>query len=64
MASLVGQLVFSLDNNGYKAWEDPSFIKWRKRDPHVTLHCHDSVEGLLLSIPMFVFASNIVAIFF
>ncbi|KAG2396533.1 hypothetical protein LR48_Vigan08g004000 [Vigna angularis] len=33
--------------NGYKVWEDPSFIKWRKRDSHVTLHCHDSLEGSL-----------------
>ncbi|XP_027356698.1 uncharacterized protein LOC113866018 isoform X2 [Abrus precatorius] len=33
--------------NGYRVWEDPSFIKWRKRDPHVTLHSHDSVEGSL-----------------
>ncbi|TXG49102.1 hypothetical protein EZV62_024977 [Acer yangbiense] len=48
MASLVGQLVFTLENaNGYKVWEDPAFIKWRKRDPHVTLRCHDSVEGSL-----------------
>lgn len=48
MASLVGQLPFALENaNGYKVWEDPSFIKWRKRDPHVTLRCHDSVEGNL-----------------
>ncbi|XP_022764757.1 uncharacterized protein LOC111309977 isoform X3 [Durio zibethinus] len=47
MASLiVGQLVFPSEN-GYKVWEDPSFIKWRKRDPHVTLRCHDSVEGSL-----------------
>ncbi|XVF41109.1 hypothetical protein PTKIN_Ptkin01aG0254100 [Pterospermum kingtungense] len=47
MASLiVGQLVFPSEN-GYKAWEDQSFIKWRKRDPHVTLHCHESVEGSL-----------------
>ncbi|KAH1055262.1 hypothetical protein J1N35_033327 [Gossypium stocksii] len=47
MASLiVSQLVF-LSENGYKVWEDPSFIKWRKRDPHVTLHCHESVEGSL-----------------
>lgn len=46
MVSLVGQLVLSLEN-GYKVWEDPSFIKWRKRDPHVTLNCHDSVEGSL-----------------
>lgn len=48
MASLVGQLPFALENaNGYKVWEDPSFIKWRKRDTHVTLRCHDSVEGSL-----------------
>ncbi|KAH7548549.1 hypothetical protein JRO89_XS14G0162100 [Xanthoceras sorbifolium] len=48
MASLVGQLVFTLENaNGYKVWEDPAFIKWRKRDSHVTLRCHDSVEGSL-----------------
>lgn len=48
MASLVGQLPFALENaTGYKVWEDPSFIKWRKRDPHVTLRCHDSVEGSL-----------------
>ncbi|XVE52295.1 hypothetical protein DITRI_Ditri02bG0111300 [Diplodiscus trichospermus] len=47
MASLiVGQLVFPSEN-GYKVWEDQSFIKWRKRDPHVTLHCHESVEGSL-----------------
>lgn len=31
--------------NGYRAWEDQSFIKWKKRDPHVTLHCHESIEG-------------------
>lgn len=31
----------------YKFWEDPSFIKWRKRDSHVSLHSHDSVEGSL-----------------
>ncbi|OMO87190.1 hypothetical protein COLO4_20752 [Corchorus olitorius] len=47
MASLiVGQLPFPSEN-GYKVWEDPSFIKWKKRDPHVTLHCHESVEGSL-----------------
>lgn len=44
MASVVGQLIFP-SSNGYKVWEDPSIIKWRKRDAHVTLHCHDSVEG-------------------
>lgn len=46
MGSLVGQFVLPL-NNGYKIWEDPSFIKWRKRDAHVPLHCHESVEGSL-----------------
>ncbi|XP_059651992.1 uncharacterized protein LOC132299418 isoform X1 [Cornus florida] len=46
MASLVGQFVIP-SNNGYRVWEDPSFIKWRKRDAHVSLHCHDTVEGSL-----------------
>lgn len=52
MAALLvsSQLVLSSSNSGtnnYKSWEDPSFIKWRKRDSHVSLHCHDSVEGSL-----------------
>ncbi|KAL3829801.1 hypothetical protein ACJIZ3_018603 [Penstemon smallii] len=46
MGSLVGQFVLS-PNNSHKAWEDPSFIKWRKRDAHVPFHCHESVEGSL-----------------
>ncbi|KAL6493821.1 hypothetical protein OROGR_031730 [Orobanche gracilis] len=46
MGSLIGQLVLP-PNNGYKIWEDPSFIKWRKRDSHVPMHCHESVEGSL-----------------
>ncbi|KAI4332992.1 hypothetical protein L6164_017850 [Bauhinia variegata] len=46
MASLVGQLILPPEN-GYRVWEDQSFIKWKKRDPHVTLHCHESVEGSL-----------------
>ncbi|XP_019416901.1 PREDICTED: uncharacterized protein LOC109328089 isoform X1 [Lupinus angustifolius] len=46
MSSLVGPLVLSPDS-GYRVWEDPSFIKWRKRESHVTLHCRDSVEGSL-----------------
>ncbi|KAL0397636.1 UNVERIFIED_CONTAM: hypothetical protein Scaly_0212000 [Sesamum calycinum] len=46
MGSLVGQLVLP-PNSGHKIWEDPSFIKWRKRDAHVPLHCHESVEGSL-----------------
>lgn len=39
------RLIVSPNNGDYKVWEDPSFIKWRKRDSHVSLHCHDSVEG-------------------
>ncbi|XP_010276620.1 PREDICTED: uncharacterized protein LOC104611315 [Nelumbo nucifera] len=46
MVSLVAQLVFP-SGYGQKVWEDPSFIKWRKRDAHVSLHCHDTVEGSL-----------------
>ncbi|XP_028770027.1 uncharacterized protein LOC114727496, partial [Neltuma alba] len=46
-SNLIGQIVFPPDVHGYRVWEDPSFIKWRKRDPHVTLHCHDSIEGSL-----------------
>ncbi|XP_057976450.1 uncharacterized protein LOC131163754 [Malania oleifera] len=46
MASLVGQLV-CLSDFGHKVWEDQSFFKWRKRDAHVSLHCHDTVEGSL-----------------
>ncbi|KAL7120394.1 hypothetical protein ACP275_02G120100 [Erythranthe tilingii] len=46
MNSLVGQLVLP-PSNGHKVWEDPSIFKWRKRDAHVPLHCHESVEGSL-----------------
>ncbi|KAI3995687.1 hypothetical protein MKX01_029581, partial [Papaver californicum] len=46
MASLVGKVVSSIDP-ARRVWEDPSFIKWRKRDSHVSLHCHESVEGSL-----------------
>ncbi|KAJ6694788.1 BETA-GALACTOSIDASE [Salix koriyanagi] len=46
MASVVAQLVSPVET-GHKVWQDQSFIKWRKRDPHVTLHCHESVEGSL-----------------
>lgn len=38
---------FSPLNNSHRVWEDPSFIKWRKRDAHVPLHSHDTVEGSL-----------------
>lgn len=31
----------------WKAWEDPSFIKWRKREAHVPLRSHDTIEGLI-----------------
>ncbi|KAJ0464493.1 putative glycoside hydrolase, family 2, beta-galactosidase [Helianthus annuus] len=41
------KLIVNSSNGDYKVWEDPSFIKWRKRDSHVSLHCHDSVEGSL-----------------
>ncbi|CAM8961994.1 unnamed protein product [Rhodiola kirilowii] len=48
MASLVvSQLVLPSGGGAPRPWEDPSFIKWRKRDAHVTLHCHESVEGSL-----------------
>uniref|UniRef100_A0A3Q7HLN5 beta-galactosidase n=1 Tax=Solanum lycopersicum TaxID=4081 RepID=A0A3Q7HLN5_SOLLC len=46
MSSLTSQMVLP-SSNGYKAWEDPYFFKWRKRDSHVPLHCHESVEGSL-----------------
>ncbi|XP_043690942.1 beta-galactosidase [Telopea speciosissima] len=46
MSALVGKLIFPSDQ-GHRIWEDPSFIKWRKRDPHVSLHCHDTIEGSL-----------------
>ncbi|PQQ19668.1 uncharacterized protein Pyn_22599 [Prunus yedoensis var. nudiflora] len=45
-SSLPGQLVFPLEN-GHQVWEDQSFIKWRKRDAHVPLRCHESIEGSL-----------------
>lgn len=46
MPSSGGQVVLS-SSYGHRVWEDPSFIKWKKRDPHVSLHCHDTVEGSL-----------------
>ncbi|KAL5570362.1 hypothetical protein UlMin_026937 [Ulmus minor] len=45
-SSLMGHLVFPSEN-GHKVWEDQSFFKWRKRDAHVTLRCHHSVEESL-----------------
>ncbi|PIA48132.1 hypothetical protein AQUCO_01400605v1 [Aquilegia coerulea] len=54
LSVISGQVVIQSDNindnnnnNGYKIYEDPSFFKWRKRDAHVPLRCHDSVEGSL-----------------
>ncbi|XLT06049.1 hypothetical protein HN51_044798 [Arachis hypogaea] len=44
--SLVGPLAL-VSENGCRVWEDPSFIKWRKRDAHVTLRSHESVEESL-----------------
>ncbi|OWM90042.1 hypothetical protein CDL15_Pgr026955 [Punica granatum] len=46
MASVVAQMSLPSES-GYRPWEDQSFIKWKKRDPHVNLRCHDSVEGSL-----------------
>lgn len=31
----------------YEVWKDQSFFKWRKRDAHVPLRCHDTIEGSL-----------------
>lgn len=44
-SSLPGQLVSLLENGQHHVWEDQSIIKWRKRDAHVPLRCHESVEG-------------------
>uniref|UniRef100_A0A2P2KSF6 beta-galactosidase n=1 Tax=Rhizophora mucronata TaxID=61149 RepID=A0A2P2KSF6_RHIMU len=46
MTSSVAKMISPLES-GHRVWEDESFIKWRKRDPHVTLRCHESVEGSL-----------------
>lgn len=46
MASLAAKLVIPSEN-GYRVWEDQNFMKWNKRDSHVTLRCQDSVEGCL-----------------
>ncbi|KAL6129418.1 hypothetical protein ACLB2K_072768 [Fragaria x ananassa] len=45
-ASMMGQLVSPLET-GHHVWEDQSFIKWNKRDAHVPLRCHESIEGSL-----------------
>ncbi|GAB4852088.1 hypothetical protein Ancab_016278 [Ancistrocladus abbreviatus] len=46
MAFLNGQNGSPLEFS-HRIWEDPSFFKWRKRDAHVPLCCHDTVEGSL-----------------
>ncbi|KAF6153068.1 hypothetical protein GIB67_034790 [Kingdonia uniflora] len=48
MSSFFCKAIFPpISDSGYKVWEDPSIIKWRKRDAHVPLQCHDTVEGAL-----------------
>ncbi|XP_072993143.1 uncharacterized protein [Typha latifolia] len=47
MALLSSAGLVSPFNNAYRFWEDPSFIKWRKRDAHVPLRSHDTLEGSL-----------------
>ncbi|XP_050381024.1 uncharacterized protein LOC126798186 isoform X2 [Argentina anserina] len=42
-SSMMGQLVSPLET-GHHVWEDQSFIKWNKRDAHVPLRCHESIE--------------------
>lgn len=44
-STLMAHFVLPPEKNGYNFWEDQTFFKWRKRDPHVNLHCHESVEG-------------------
>ncbi|KAL8172347.1 hypothetical protein V2J09_024151 [Rumex salicifolius] len=34
-------------NLRHEVWKDQTFFKWRKRDSHVPLHCHDTIEGSL-----------------
>ncbi|KAH0468778.1 hypothetical protein IEQ34_002010 [Dendrobium chrysotoxum] len=34
-------------NHSHRVWEDPSYFKWRKRDAHVPLRSHDTIEGSL-----------------
>lgn len=61
-SSLPGQLVFLLEN-GHHVWEDQSLIKWRKRDAHVPLRCHDSIEGEELNPFQFQFRIWIKSVF-
>ncbi|GAB4853018.1 hypothetical protein Ancab_017207 [Ancistrocladus abbreviatus] len=45
MAFLNGQNGSPLEFS-HRVWEDPSFFKWGKRDAHVPLCRHDTVEGI------------------
>ncbi|KAL9233819.1 hypothetical protein vseg_008766 [Gypsophila vaccaria] len=47
MATLEDQDTQEVSLLNYPVWQDPSFFKWRKRDAHVPLRCHDTVEGSL-----------------
>nr|QSM07479.1 beta-galactosidase 13 [Ipomoea batatas]GMD71911.1 beta-galactosidase isoform X1 [Ipomoea batatas] len=47
MAFVINQMVVPPNSSNYKPWEDPSFFRWKKRDAHVPLRCHESVEGSL-----------------
>ncbi|WOK99094.1 hypothetical protein Cni_G07806 [Canna indica] len=47
MATISSVGLLGPGNYSHKIWEDPSFIKWRKRDAHVPLRSHDTVEGSL-----------------
>ncbi|KAF8642100.1 hypothetical protein HU200_067357 [Digitaria exilis] len=47
MAVASAGAMFPPSNPSYKAWEDPSFFKWRKREAHVPLRSQDTVEGAL-----------------
>ncbi|XP_051228311.1 uncharacterized protein [Lolium perenne] len=46
VASASGAM-FPPTNSPHKPWEDPSFFRWRKRDAHVPLRTHDTLQGAL-----------------
>ncbi|XP_020597833.1 uncharacterized protein LOC110037512, partial [Phalaenopsis equestris] len=47
MAVASSATLFSFMNHSSRVWEDPSYFKWRKRDAHVPLRSHDTIEGSL-----------------
>lgn len=47
MAIASSAVFFSSMNHSYRVWEDPSYFRWRKRDAHVPLRSHDTIEGSL-----------------